>query len=312
MTGAYTFDIDNTYVYSYSSTNHTISKTPKTGGATNLLLSSGAYATGSYGSLFTNGVNVYWGAIYLSGTTSAGIYSIPVGGGSVTTINNDGVQKTALALDPNNLFWADVNGVSFPEVTWRSLTSTSSGDTLAPSSTAYVYGDMLSDGTNLYYTEQYQEPGNPDYPCSNGAQGSILRRIPVHGGTPMVGGIVEAACGTYSYFTNDSMNFYYFEDDYSTSSATSGTWSYPLAGNSGTAVRILPRQGGSMASDGTDLYICPFGGALYKMSVTGGTLQAITTTGVPDSCSGGPVRLDNTCVYFASEGSGVWTINKSP
>jgi hypothetical protein len=282
-----TFDIDNTNVYSVSG--NTLNKTPKAGGTTAPLTATTVYAS----QVFTNGVDVFWGWRY-NGLEQYGTYAISVTGGPITTINNDGIEKVSFALDSSDIFWADASGG--PEVTWHSTTA--SGTTLAAS--ANYTADMVSDGTNLYYIDQYHEPGNPDYPCSNGAQGYAVRSIPVHGGTPMAGGIA-VACGTYANLTLDSNNLYYTESDY-TPDAANGTWSIALNGL-GAATQIA-KTAGPMASDGTDLFICASTDVLYKMPVAGGALVQVAS-----SCSSnGLVKVDNQCVYYTA--SGLWTVNK--
>ncbi len=147
--------------------------------------------------------------------------------------------------------------------------------------------------------------------ASKGSTETILKRIPVHGGTPTVGGLALPICGYYANFTNDAANFYYYEHD-TVPSATAGIYSFALAGTSASPVQISASgYNGPMASDGSYLYICD--GVILKLPVIGGTARADHHGSYAVMFGIARTTRQHVRVLPRRRGEGgVWTINKSP
>jgi hypothetical protein len=238
--------------------------------------------------IITDGAHVYW----QSGTPLFSINSVAVTGGAVTPVVSDGVVKSALARDSTRLFWANASGVG-TEVAWSALAGGSSGTTV-PSS-AVQANEILSDGKYIYYTESTYVPSTP---CGSSFYTSVLKKVLVTGGTSTV---IDSGCGFYSAFFADGTNLYYTRGQVPI--AQMGTWAYAL---SGTASPRFVDSSYFSASDGSYLY-GDMAGGLGKYAIASGAKQNLSSRS-----PSGAVKVDAKCVYFASTGTGIMTVNKVP
>jgi hypothetical protein len=294
------FDIDSANVYSIGNCNpitlvcSNIARTPKIGGA------SVAIVTGTYvrsypvNAIITDGAHVYW----QSGDNPTPLFvinSVAIAGGAVTPVVSDGVAKSALARDSTRLFWANASGVG-TEVAWSALAGGSSGTTL-PSSVVQA-NEILSDGKYIYYTESTYAPSSSCATSFISNYTSVLKKVSVTGGTSTV---IDSGCGFYSAFFADSTNLYYTRGQVPV--AQMGTWAYALSGLS--SPRFVDSNYWT-ASDGNFLFGNMPGG-LSKYALAAGTGQNISSRSAT-----GAVKVDAKCVYFASSGTGIMTVNKTP
>jgi hypothetical protein len=304
------FDMDSTYIYSTNSDGIGINLTPKAGGVTI------TFFDGATNELLVAGNNLYWGEL----NDADYIYSSPLSNGSsvahfyaIDGIVDGTATKTAFTENSSNIFWANAQGTGACEIAWYNAPLYTVEATLPSSATAYVES-MVSDGTNVYYSETSNSCSSSD-----SSPAFTLKRVPILGGTPSI--VSSSICGNYTLLAVDALNVYFLQQAYSTSTPN-GIYSYATSGASSSPVQITQDLVGNAASDGKYLYICSAplvssGSYLYKVPVTGampgtGVTPAILNTS-GGLCLFGPVKLDSTCVYYVggSEG-GVWTVNKSP
>jgi len=287
--------MDATNYYTVGSTDRkTIKKTPRAGGPTTTLVSAAQSTQSDVWQLMSDGANLYW----LWDDPSFGsvdIRSIPISGGPITNLTSMKIVNN-IAQNGSDLLWSEYSGQG---VQWKSLTSNATGYTLTGPDLGASYAQaMVSDAQYLYYVE------STNVSCSGNSWKSSLKRVPVHGGTPV---LIDSGCGSISDLAVDSSNLYYTRGG---SGSFVGLYSFPLSGiAAGGQPAKLGSGGGWTASDGTNLFYCD--GRLAKRPVGGGSEVGLSDSNVMGGPCIGDVKLAGQCVVYRSY-EAIMTVNKTP
>jgi hypothetical protein len=305
------FDVDNTNVYWSASQpnspgNAEIEKAPY------LMAPSSSTLTQNQNDLqfvVSNGTMLFWGD---QGTVSgsllvgAGLFGIPISGGTVTTYSTESLSagNRNVAFDSQNLFWTDG-----PRVLWASINDQTGGTTYPTSlgtsnygNDTYIY-DFVSNGTYVYATYN--------------VSGSAIWEMPVHGGTAAKFATVSTTetCYDYTSLAQDGVNLYAL--CLSHNEANYGLWAFPLSGATPTQILSEELIQGGIVTDGSYVYFVDLASStsqdhwLKKVPVGGGSVITLADLGtnVPNNS----VRINNTCAFAYENNSTGWvTINKAP
>ena len=115
-------------------------------------------------SVVVDGTNVYW-----TDDTGMDVRSVPLGGGSVTTLVTGARNARAMAQDASYIYWADYAASPNGNSLWRVLKTGGAATALTTYPNVGNVHSMVCDGTYVYWTDST----NLD-----------LRRVPVGGGAP--------------------------------------------------------------------------------------------------------------------------------
>jgi outer membrane protein assembly factor BamB len=129
--------------------------------------------------LVANSTNLYW-----TSSGPAAIQSVPIDGGSVSTVVNDPSGATALAVDAHNLYWCSTDGVYQEPLAGGTALS------IGPAATA-----VAVDGTDVYYV----------------TGGGSVGRVPIGGGAQTV--LATGRIGTLAAVAVDGQNVYWIEGE---------------------------------------------------------------------------------------------------
>jgi len=274
------YDVDSNNIYWSTSTE--LNQRPRTGGSTTVLETNQPTIKG----VTVSGSNVIWSCV---GTNqiNGGIFSEPVGGGTMTTYTTEG-DKDYITATANDIFYTRADKAS---VEYVSRTSNSTG---------VLLGNTLPDGTpaNLTYAIPFVSDGTylyTSYSSYPTGQKPIVK-VPVHGGQITT----FATPTTPGYYPNglsiDSINLYYVLITINGSTTTMTVQKQPLAG--GPASSLTPSNsqlGISTATDGTNVYYST-NKAILKVSTSGNTPITIATLSSTTTIKN--IKVSNQCVYW--------------
>jgi hypothetical protein len=230
-----------------------------------------------------DGTNVYWAN---EGTTQCpqspychggSMNSVPVGGGSYSTLVSDLNAPDSVAVDGTNVYWTD------PEDQTVNQAPLAGGDTIVLASGQNGPRSVAVDGSNVYWVDT----GDP-----NKANG-VVQKVPIGGGT-----ITPLASSQHvpAELVLDDTYLYWV-------SLGDGTvQKVPLGGGSATTL-VTGQLPVALAVDATHIYwtngsLKPYGGTVKAMPLAGGTVVTLARgQEYPTS-----VAVDGTYVYFITPG----------
>jgi hypothetical protein len=218
-----------------------------------------------------NPTNVYW-----TGYVANAVFSVPVGGGVITTVASNQISPTYIAADATDVYWADWGAGSMGGPVMQA--SLDGVVTTLASGQLYVQGIAVGP-TGVYWTDE-NVYNNPSFPGG-------VDTVPLGGGpVTMVAGLAPTFPEAPASIAIDSTSIYWVMEG-------AAVWKAPLGGG---ALTMFSAEGVSMlAVNSSGIYMYQAAG-IVMLPLDGG--QA--TTVAAGVTSVGALAVDETNVYWTS------------
>jgi hypothetical protein len=241
-------------------------------------------------SLVSDGTSLFWI------TTGGPIWSMPVGGGPITTVGQGMAQGGLLAVDDVNVYYLGVDGNIY-----RAPKNGGGSPATVSEPGAAIHG-VTSLGGNAYWVERIgSDPTNAMVAVKSAALkgGPVGLVAEFHPGLGLTGGEPIGVTATTAFLSSLTGDVSFFP-------LASGV---PDGGMPSTVAGMALGFGSkSFSSDTQDVY-CETGSALFRLANDG--TPTMLASVVNNSLGGGNVAIDDTYVYWADTGT-VGTIMRVP
>jgi hypothetical protein len=273
--------IDSNNAYFFNTDNYQIYSVPLAGGTPTPVLSAVIPGDGQF--LTVIGGTLYWTQVF------QGVFSVPVTGGSATTIASTEAYPNTLTNDGTNLFWANTAGTySIREDVLA--TSTLSTIPVSPDAGPGIDGIYFFavDANHLYWGDFIGSGTNDVYQANKDGSNVIV--------------LASGFTGSINGLTIDDSNVYF-----AVSPGQNGIFQVPIGG--GTVTTLASSQGlpvyTPLVTDGQNVYWMA-SEVVRKTPVGGGpitNLSSCPTISATAPCSGQYVSMaiDSTYVYWVDE-----------
>jgi hypothetical protein len=275
-------DAANVYWLNSSGTLESVSKQ---GGGVSYL------ATKQYnpGSVAVADGTVYFGLYdaYLS------VQSVPVGGGNLTALGDQGIGGGIIALDAAFVYWTEYPG-GWPGAAQIMRTPRAGGPTTVLIGNLWDPRCLTVDGGYLYWSEFTDDWDVPAAPSTGG-----VRRVPVTGGAPEA---LFTGQDIASIAVDETYVYFVYEGPGSASGETSAIRRMPKGGGPITTVVSPPHGAGSIVVDASHVYwSTTIGMTLSRADKSGGPEETLAKTS-----NGNPYAMaqDEVAIYWVDPGNG--------
>jgi hypothetical protein len=241
--------------------------------------------------LVVDAKNVYW-TDDGDGSSGGAVLSVPIDGGTVTTLATGLVSPGGIAVDASNVYWVDFGVLNPPGDVMKVALGGGTPVTLATSSGTPTH--MTIDANNVYWTD-----------------GDAVWQVPKGGGAPLMvaedkGGLTSgvAVDSTYVYWTSEA------SPDGGSPLNTGSVMKTPIGGGATTVLATGQSIPLDLKVDATNLYWVNQGetttpnGMVMKLPLAGGAAVALATgqNTVFD------LAIDSTNVYWNDWGQQTLTM----
>jgi hypothetical protein len=274
--------VDSTDVYWTNADPPSVMKVSKVscGGTPVTLVSGLPYASPEDVAGLLSGIAVDSARVYWTEISAGNVMSVPIGGGTPTTLASGEIRPTAIAVDTTSAYWivmGEENALSIGSIMKVPL-SGGEAITLA-SEQVYPSSNIVVDGTKVYWAQGAAVAALMSEPLDGGiaitlvagaqvtgianiavdstsiywTEGTVtngfVMKAPLGGGTPTM---LASGLGQPAYIAVDATNVYW--TDFGNDPLEGNVMSVPISGGSPTELASGLTAPGGIAVDGTSAY----------------------------------------------------------